>query len=78
MGKQLKLFESINSKEESSKPAPNFKSERVKELQELVEYHQYLYYNEQPEISDEEFDLADLKPCFSSPINLNTPILFNR
>jgi len=32
------------------------KSDRIRELQALVEYHQHLYYNSQPEISDEKFD----------------------
>jgi len=32
------------------------KSDRVKELQAQVEYHQHLYYNSQSEISDAEFD----------------------
>lgn len=31
-------------------------SERVQELAELIRYHQELYYNEEPEISDAEFD----------------------
>ncbi len=52
VGKQLKLFESVNPKEKSTTPTQN----RIKELQELIEYHQHLYYNAQPEISDEEFD----------------------
>lgn len=56
MGKQLKLFESLDSKEESATPTSKPKSSRIKKLQELIEYHQHLYYNEQPEISDEEFD----------------------
>jgi len=56
MGKQQKLFDSTPSNGKNIKPAPKFKSDRVKELQELVEYHQHLYYNSQPEISDEEFD----------------------
>ncbi|MHA1460394.1 MAG: NAD-dependent DNA ligase LigA [Promethearchaeota archaeon] len=56
MGKQLKLFESTPSGKKTAKPIPKFKSDRVKELQELVEYHQHLYYNAQPDISDEEFD----------------------
>lgn len=57
MGKQLKLFESVPSKNKGNKEAPKFKSEKVKELQELVEYHQHLYYNKQPKISDEKFDM---------------------
>ena len=62
MAKQLKLFESVSSAGKSSKPSstPNKfkkpKSDRVKELQARVEYHQHLYYNSQPEISDGEFD----------------------
>ena len=64
MAKQLKLFESASSTAKSSKskstPTPNKlkkpKSVRVKELQAQIEYHQHLYYNSQPEISDEEFD----------------------
>ena len=52
MAKQLKLFES----DKSSKSPLNLKSDRVKELQAKVEYHQHLYYNSQPEISDAEFD----------------------
>lgn len=40
---------------------------RIEELERLIAYHQDLYYNNQPEISDEEFDalwseLADLDP----------------
>ena len=61
MGKQLKLFESIPSKskkgeKEDGEIRLKFKSNKIKELKELVEYHQHLYYNAQPEISDEEFD----------------------
>ena len=70
MAKQLKLFESYpsggkNSNNDSksksnpsSKPNSTYspKSERVKKLQAEIEYHQHLYYNAQPEISDEEFD----------------------
>ncbi len=58
MGKQLKLFESApsNKKKGTERSHPKLKSDRVIELQELVEYHQHLYYNKQPEISDEEFD----------------------
>lgn len=56
MGKQVKLFESTPSKGENITPAPKFKSDSIKELQALVEYHQHLYYNSQPEISDEKFD----------------------
>ena len=52
MAKQLKLFESDKSSKSPSKP----KSDRVKELQAQIEYHQHLYYNSQPEISDEVFD----------------------
>ncbi len=52
MAKQLKLFES----DKSSKFPSKLKSDRVKELQAQVEYHQHLYYNSQSEISDEEFD----------------------
>ncbi len=52
MVKQLKLFES----DKSSKSPSKLKSDRVKELQAQVEYHQHLYYNSQPEISDEDFD----------------------
>ena len=33
------------------------KLERIKELVREVKYHQDLYYNKQPEISDEDFDL---------------------
>jgi DNA ligase (NAD+) len=44
------------SKNKSEKKVPEFKSEKIQQLQELVEYHQHLYYNTQPEISDEEFD----------------------
>ena len=47
MAKQLKLFDNSKS---------NPKKARIKELQALVEYHQHLYYNTQPEISDTEFD----------------------
>jgi len=32
------------------------KEKRIRELENLVKHHQYLYYNDQPEISDEEFD----------------------
>jgi len=53
VGKQLKLSESSTSEEKS---IPKLKSDRAKELQEHVEYHQQLYYNAQPKISDEEFD----------------------
>lgn len=40
---------------------------RIEELERLIAYHQDLYYNNQPEISDEEFDalwseLAGLDP----------------
>ena len=56
MGKQLKLFDSATSKEKSPESIPKTKSDRVKVLQEQVEYYQYLYYNAQPEISDAEFD----------------------
>lgn len=62
MAKQLKLFESFSSGDKSSKSpsTPNKfkkpKSDRVKKLQARVEYHQHLYYNSQPEISDEDFD----------------------
>jgi DNA ligase (NAD+) len=52
LAKQLKLFES----DKSSKSPSKLKSDRVKELQAQVEYHQHLYYNSQPEISDENFD----------------------
>lgn len=62
MAKQLKLFESGSSADKSSK-SPSTpkelkkpKSDRARELQAQVEYHQHLYYNSQPEISDEEFD----------------------
>ncbi len=54
MGKQLKLFDSVSSGEKSSNNRP--KSDRIKILQEQIEYHQHLYYNAQPEISDAEFD----------------------
>ena len=56
MGKQLKLFESTSSEEESSNNQFEAKSNRIKQLQAQVEYHQHLYYNSQPEISDEDFD----------------------
>ncbi|MBA7511708.1 DNA ligase [subsurface metagenome] len=64
MAKQLKLFESVSSAGKNSKSKSTStpdkprkpKSDRVKELQAQVEYHQHLYYNSQPEISDEEFD----------------------
>lgn len=56
VGKQLKLFKSTPSGEKNAKLIPKLKSDRVKELQEQIEYHQHLYYNAQPEISDEEFD----------------------
>ena len=46
MAKQLKLFDSKS----------NPKKEKIKQLQAQVEYHQHLYYNTQPEISDAEFD----------------------
>jgi len=62
LAKQLKLFESGSSADKSSK-SPSTpkelkkpKSDRARELQAQVEYHQHLYYNSQPEISDEEFD----------------------
>lgn len=32
------------------------KKARIRELENLVNHHQYLYYNDQPEISDQEFD----------------------
>ncbi|HOV93466.1 MAG TPA: NAD-dependent DNA ligase LigA [Spirochaetales bacterium] len=43
------------------------KSKRIRELEKLIQENQYLYYNEQPVISDEEFDalwdeLARLDP----------------
>jgi len=41
MGKQLKLFKSTPSIEKTAKPIPKFKSDRVKELQEKVEYQQH-------------------------------------
>jgi DNA ligase (NAD+) len=50
------LFESTPSEEKTTKQIPKLKSDRVKELQEQVEYHQHLYYNAQPELSDEDFD----------------------
>ena len=67
MAKQLKLFESVSSASKSSKSKSTstpknpkkpreLKSNRIKELQARVEYHQHLYYNSQPEISDEDFD----------------------
>jgi DNA ligase (NAD+) len=58
VGKQLKLFESIrsDSKEKTANPTPKPKSDRIRELQAQVEYHQHLYYNAQPEVSDDEFD----------------------
>ena len=58
MGKQLKLFESVPSskKEETESSESRFKSDRIKELKALVEYHQHLYYNALPEINDQEFD----------------------
>ncbi len=65
MAKQLKLFESVSSTGKSSKsaskptnpPKPReLKQNRTKKLQKRIEYHQHLYYNSQPEISDEEFD----------------------
>ena len=56
MGKQLKLFDSVSLGEKSSNIQPKLKSDRVKDLQTQVEYHQHLYYNAQPEISDAEFD----------------------
>ncbi len=56
MAKQLKLFETVSSKDKSGKSAPKPKSSRIKELQGLIEYHQHLYYNSQPEISDADFD----------------------
>ena len=56
MGKQLKLFDSVSSGEKSSNLQPRLKSDWVKDLQTQVEYHQHLYYNAQPEISDAEFD----------------------
>ena len=56
MGKQLKLFESAPSKDKSGNSLQKLNSDRIKELQAQVEYHQHLYYNAQPEISDEEFD----------------------
>ena len=56
MGKQLKLFDSVSSGEKSSNIQPKLKSDRIKDLQAQVEYHQHLYYNSQPEISDAEFD----------------------
>jgi len=62
LAKQLKLFESVSSASKSSK-SPSTpkklkkpKSDRVSGLQAQVEYHQHLYYNSQPEISDEAFD----------------------
>ena len=47
------------------------KSTRIRELEALIERHNDLYYNSQPEISDEEFDrlrdeLAALSP--GSPV----------
>ena len=56
MGKQLKLFDSVSSGENSSKNRPKPKSDRIKHLQDQIEFHQHLYYNGQPEISDEKFD----------------------
>ncbi|MBA7580809.1 DNA ligase [subsurface metagenome] len=62
MAKQLKLFGSVSSADRLSK-SPSMpkklkkpKSNRASELQAQIEYHQHLYYNSQPEISDEEFD----------------------
>lgn len=56
MGKQLKLFDSTSSGEKSSTSRPQPKSDRIKQLQDQVEYHQHLYYNSQPEINDADFD----------------------
>ena len=56
MGKQLKLFDSVSSGEKSSSNQPKPKSDRIKRLQDQIEFHQHLYYNEQPEISDAKFD----------------------
>lgn len=50
MRKPLKLYESISSGDEPSMKQLKLKLERVKELQAQVEYHQYIYYNAQPEI----------------------------
>ena len=50
------MFDSISSGEKTSNPQPKFKSSEAKELQELIEYHQHLYYNGLPEITDKEFD----------------------
>jgi len=56
VGKQLKLFESLPLKNKSGKSTLKPKSDRIKALQAQVEYHQHLYYNSHPEISDAEFD----------------------
>lgn len=54
MGKQLKITDSINEKAKGGiKPS---KKQLIKKLQAEIEYHQQLYYNSQPEISDAEFD----------------------
>jgi len=53
MGKQLRITDIGNSHSEKE---PSKKNSKVKELQAQVEYHQHLYYNKQPKISDAEFD----------------------
>ena len=43
--------------------------ERARELEELIRRHQMLYYNEMPELSDEEFDLLWDELRFLEPFN---------
>lgn len=54
MGKQLKLTDIGNGKFKGAKSSS--KKQLIKKLQAEIEYHQHLYYNSQPEISDAEFD----------------------
>jgi len=54
--KQLKLFESPPSGEKNSVARHEPKSDRIKRLQDQIKYHQHLYYNAQPKITDAEFD----------------------
>jgi len=47
---------------------PDIRQKRIRELEYLIRHHQELYYNGEPEISDEEFDalwdeLASIDPA---------------
>ncbi len=86
--RQAGLFDAILKNEIKVSPQPssgkslttpfNSKEQRIQELKREIEYYQYLYYNEQPEITDEEFDklwdeLRQLDPNNSIFIKVGSP-----